>query len=256
MSTTKSKYTAEDKARLEQVQALVNDPGNASRFQEATTATEIREIATGLGIIFAKESGDIPKLIVSLRTVGVDFSALARQEQADRAAALINRKEELPVIRLACAAIQDEEDPSIASYAVVDRFNRAVIYGDLFDNDYERLWTPGDALSAEQSAADKAVFIASRARVAANLDGVFLHLTTTCFELDTDRIMASGGRLGVAVEVECNPEHSAAVVQAGMHGYKSPKQLSTETLAALIEPTDEVDDEISDPMGDEAEGEE
>lgn len=242
-NTTKKKpqYSDESKARMDEIGQIVNDPANAARFQAAATATEVRDIATECGVTLTKESGDIPKLIVSLRSIGVDLPAMAKQEQADRAADLLDRRSELPAVTLAVAAIQDPDDDASASYAVVDDLNRAVVYGALFDNDYERIWTPGDPGSAEQSAADKAVYIAYRARKAAGLDGVALTLVTTYPDLDTDRLIASGGRLGVAVEVQVDHDHEAAVHQAGMTGYRSLKQVSDDQLAALI--TDDGDDD-------------
>lgn len=238
----KPKYTEESKARMENIGQIVNDPANTTRFQQATTATEVRELATECGLTLTKESGDIPKLIVNLRSIGVDLPALAKQEQADRAADLVNRRDELPALTLAAAAIQDPDDDSSASYAVVDDLNRAVVYGALFDNDYERIWTPGDPGSAEQSAADKAVYIAYRARKASGLDGVALTLVTTYPDLDTDALIASGGRLGVAVEIDVDHDHDAAVHQAGMTGYRSLKQVSEDQLAALIDDEPVTDD--------------
>lgn len=84
MSTTtrkpKKKYSEADKKRLEAIAALVTQPGNVERFQAPETASEIRQIATDLGLTLTKESGDIPKLVVSLRTIQVDLPALAKAE--------------------------------------------------------------------------------------------------------------------------------------------------------------------------------
>lgn len=235
---SKKKYSEADKKRLEEIEALVTERDNVERFQAAETASEIRQIATELGLTLTKESGDIPKLVVSLRTIQVDLPALAKAEQADLAQQLVSRKDELPAIHLACAAVQSPDEDEIASYAVVDGLNRAVIFGDLFNNDYERIWTPGDAESAEQSAADKAVYVAYRARKAADEVMATLYLTTTYPELDVDRLVSSGARMGIAVDVTVDHEHEAAVIQAGTNGYKSISDRSEDYLAALVEPVD------------------
>lgn len=150
--------------------------------------------------------------------------------------------------------MQSPDDDEIATYAVVDGLNRAVIFGDLFNNDYERIWTPGDAASAEQSAADKAVYVAYRARKAANELMATLYLTTTYPDLDVDRLVSSGARMGIAVDVQVDHEHDAAVIQAGTTGYKSLKDRSEDYLAALVEPADvdegEDDDDDQDYLDD------
>lgn len=240
---TKKKYTEVDKKRLEEIESLITDPANVARFQDAETASEIRQIATELGLTLTKESGDIPKLVVSLRTIQVDLPAMAKQEQAELAEQLVSRKDELPAIHLACAAVQSPDEDDIASYAIVDGLNRAVVFGDLFNNDYERVWTPGDAGSAEQSAADKAVYVAYRARKAADQVMATLYLTTTYPELDEDRLVASGARLGIAVDVTVDHEHEAAVIQAGTTGYKSIGDRSDSYLAALVEDVDGEEEE-------------
>lgn len=240
---SKKKYSEADKKRLEEIETLVTERDNVERFQAAETASEIRQIATELGLTLTKESGDIPKLVVSLRTIQVDLPALAKAEQADLAQQLVSRKDELPAIYLACAAVQSPDEDEIASYAVVDGLNRAVIFGDLFNNDYERIWTPGDAGSAEQSAADKAVYVAYRARKAADEVMATLYLTTTYPELDVDRLVSSGARMGIAVDVTVDHEHEAAVIQAGTNGYKSISDRSEDYLAALVEPVDGDEDD-------------
>lgn len=247
MTTTKKskkKYSEADKKRLEEIENLVTAPETVGRFQDAESASEIRDIATELGMTLTKDSGDIPKLVLSLRTIQVDLPAMAKAEQAELAAELVDRKDELPAIHLAAAAIQSDTEDDVASYAVVDAHNRAVVFGDLFDNDYERIWTPGDAGSAEQSAADKAVYVAYRARKAADATMATLFLTTTYPDLDVDRLVASGSRMGIAVDVTVDHEHTAAVNQASTNGFKSISDRSESYLAALVEPASQ--DETTD----------
>lgn len=249
MATTKKKYSEADKKRLEEIENLVTAPEAVSRFQSAESASEIRDIATELGMTLTKESGDIPKLVVSLRTIQVDLPALAKAEQADLAAELVDRKYDLPAIHLAAAAIQSDTEDEVASYAVVDAHNRAVIFGNLFNNDYERIWTPGDAGSAEQSAADKAVYVAYRARKAANATMATLFLTTTYPDLDVDKLVSAGSRMGIAVDVTVDHEHTAAVNQAATNGYKSISDRSEDYLAALVEPEEPTDSTDPDDSG-------
>lgn len=256
MTTTQKQKTSEaDNARFDEIEALVTDPANRDRLQAATTTTQIREIAAELGVDTSRDSKDMGKFIYKLKLVGVDYSAMAKADAAarraglaDKAAALADRADQLPVVRLWSAAVEDESTGT-GSFAIVDAGNVALWYGP-FSTRFERIRVPGDLVSAEQSAADKAVYVASKAAEAAGVSEVALWLSTTCPELDDAALKASGARLGVAVDITVDDDETA-VIMAETPGSRWLKNVSPAELAALVDTdqtdSDRVDEDTTDP---------
>lgn len=247
MTTTKKSRTNDaDNARFNEIEGLVTTPDNKQRLIAAESATEIREIAGELGIDTSRDSKDMGKFIYKLRIIGVDFPAMAKAEAAERRAGLADkadqlaeRSDDLPIVRLWSAAVEDAADGS-GAFAILDAEGTAVWYG-AFSSRFEKIRTAGDLLSAEQSAADKAVYAASKARVAAGVDEITLWLTTTCPDLDENRLKASGARLSVAVDITVDDADTDAVVMAETPGWRNLKNVTDDELAALVE-TDAEDD--------------
>jgi hypothetical protein len=250
-TSTKKKTSAADNARFTEIEQLVTTPENKTRLQEAGTADEIRTIAGELGIDTSRDSKDMGKFIYKLKIIGVDFPAMAKADAAARRAGLADKAEDLaaradglPIVRLWSAAVEDEESGA-GSFAILDAAGTALWYGG-FSTRFERIRVAGDLVSAEQSAADKAVFAASKAREAAGVDEIALWLTSTCPDLDEAGLKASGARLGVAVDLSVDDEDESAVAMAGEPGWRNLKSVTSEELAALVETEEEVTEAAED----------
>lgn len=242
MSTTtkKSKTSKEDSARFDEIDSLVTTPANKARLVAAKTADELRDLAEELGVDTGRDSKDMGKFIYKLKVIGVDFVGMAKADAAERRAGLADKAEDLaeraddlPFVRLWCGAVENDEDGS-GAYGIVDAEGTAIWYG-TFSSRFEKIRKAGDLISAEQSAADKAVYATSKAREAAGLDEISLWLTTTCPELDEAALKASGARLGVAVDITVDDEDESAVHMAEAPGYRSLKNVTEEELKALVE---------------------
>lgn len=267
-STTRTKTNDADSARFNEIEGLVTAPENKARLQAAATAAEVRTIAGELGIDTSDGSRDMGKFIFKLKVIGVDLPAMARAEAAQRRAdaaaageALADRAGGLPVVRLWSAAVESGEDAeSTGAFAVVDAEGTAIWYGS-FHPRFEKIRIPGDLVSAEQSAADKAVYAAYRVRSAAGVDEVALWLTATCPDLDVAALRTAGGRLGVAVDVSVDDADLSAVEMAQMPGWRAIKDVSDAELARLVdtdaddtEGTENSDDGVTGDAGGEADG--
>ncbi|MFE1513522.1 hypothetical protein CXF35_00635 [Corynebacterium bovis] len=258
-STTKTKTNDADNARFNEIEGLVTAPENKARLQAAATAAEVRTIAGELGIDTSDGSRDMGKFIFKLKMIGVDLPAMAKAEAAARRAeaaqageALACRADGLPVVRLWSAAVESGEDAeSTGAFAIVDAEGAAVWYGS-FHPRFEKIRTPGDLVSAEQSAADKAVYAAYRARKAAGVDEVALWLTATCPDLDVASLRAAGGRLGVAVDVTVDDADLSAVEMAQMPGWRAIKDVSDAELARLVDTDRDADAGAGDEHADDA----
>ncbi|RRQ14153.1 hypothetical protein [Corynebacterium bovis] len=243
----KRKTSPADAARFEQIKGWITTPEVRLRLQGAATTDQIRAIAAELGI--ESQGRDMGKFISLIRLIGVDFVGMARDEAAARrvklglvASQLDARAGGLPRVRLWSAAVESgENEASTGAFAVVDAAGAVVWYGS-FHPDYERIRRAGDLVSAEQSAADRAVYVAYRARQAAGVDEVGLVVTTTCPELDVGALRISGARLGVAVEVVVDDENLVAVHAAEMPGWRGLKDAPDEELTGLVEAVDTTSD--------------
>lgn len=190
---------------------------------------EIKEFASKHGLM--TKSG-FPKFKAVLKTKGIDYEALRMRAHDERereleakAETLFERAADGPEIQLASAAV---EKGGRASFAVVDQEDRTVWYGRLFDNDH--IWTAGDPASAEQSAADKAVWIAGKAIAASGAQAGRLTLSVTHPSLDFESLVRTGIRHDVALTVAFD-EINAAVGMAETPGYQKWQEYD---LAQLV----------------------
>lgn len=180
--------------------------------------TQIKDFATEQGLM---TKSSFPKLKTVLKTKGINYEELREEASQQREQELEERAETLaddaasgPEMYLASAAMEHEGK---ASFAVVDGENQAVWYGKFFDDD--RIWNSGDPASAEQSAADKAVWIAGKALKEHGSDAGRLVLSVTHPELDTDALVKAGVRHNVEVDVQFE-EENAAVDMAQTPGFQ------------------------------------
>lgn len=201
---------------------------HADRLRAATTHREIRAWADE-----AKVTGKRmwPKVKTELRKqLDIDYDAL-RTATTDREAAEVSAAAALldvPAIELYAAG--DAECDSFAVVAVGDE--RDSWYGDFHPKDtiYR-----GDDLTAELSAADKAVYLAGRARDAQGLDAVKLHLFISHPDVDTTALAATAARNRVAVEVEVT-DMNPAVAMCRAPGYRQWREVKLTSLFAPREP--------------------
>lgn len=195
--------------------------------------TQIKDFATEHDLM---TKSSFPKLKTVLKTKGINYEALREEASQQREQELEERAETLaddaaqgPEMYLASAAVEHEGQ---ASFAVVDGENQAVWYGRLFDDD--RIWTAGDPASAEQSAADKAVWIAGKALKQHGAEAGRLVLSVTHPELDTDALVKAGVRHNIDVDARFE-EDNAAVDMAQTPGYQKWQEYD---LSQLIEEDD------------------
>lgn len=222
-----ARLSAEGRKRWGEIDAVISEC--KSVLKSASTHEELKDFAIEHGFF---NKTDFPKFKVSLRRIGVDYGVLREEtlaaENETRAEELSNLAADAPCIRLWVAAMEVNNE---ASFAIVDRDHNAVWYGSFFDGD--RIREVGDLVSAEQSVADKAVFVASKALEAhggATIGKVII--TTTCPALSISELETSALRKNLALEVIVDDEDLRAVDLAEAPGFQRYQDTN---LAALVE---------------------
>ena len=165
-----------------------------------------------------------------LRKIDVDYDSIRDKVTRQRLAELTvaSATTALPVIALSAAGADE-----VASYAVCDDEGTVVWYGTFHERD--RLYCKGNQASADTSAASKAIFIASKARQAANLEHAQLNLTLTNPHVDTDYLVrdATTSRLLLHIEINDDPaDPPAATAWCENPGFQHWSQTD---LAALVD---------------------
>lgn len=242
MTTSKA-----DNERFQELEALVTDAGNKKELKELETATDILDWGANRGVDTLDRS-DLGKYTHKLKLIGLDVKTMWAEEKSERQEAKLTKLDEIageiPRVDLWTAAVEagDEHKALPARFAVVDATGEALWYGDFHPED--RVRVPGDPDTAEQSVAEKGIFLASLAHQAVELDGVRLRLHTQHPELDTDRLRNEGvykdGMVAVDVVVD---EDDRAEVMCGLGGYRALKHVD---LATVIDANEDTDDEPGD----------
>lgn len=203
--------------RWDEIEAIVL--ANKDDLKAAETTDALREIAKQEGIDL-DDNSDFGKFTHKLKVIGVRFFDMLKEEgesrQAKKDEAIQEVEEEnrdAPELSLWTAAIEDAESKS-GSYAVVDATGEALWAGTFRDDDYVRV--QGDDASAEQSVAEKAVFLARKVQEAAKLDGLKLVVYTQYPDLDITAIKRRGlaGGSKVTVTVTVDPDDDKALFMA------------------------------------------
>lgn len=167
-----------------------------------------------------------------LNKIGVDYDAIREQVTRQRLSELnAAAAEGVPVIRLSAAGAD-----AVGSYAVCDAEGTALWYGTFHQRD--RHYRKGNQASADQSAASKAIFVASKARQLAGAELVRLHLTLTNPHVDTASLIreATSWRLLLDIEINGDPASPPAAVEwCENPGFQDWKDAD---LAALVESQD------------------
>ncbi|APT84236.1 hypothetical protein [Corynebacterium aquilae] len=221
--------SAKDKERWAEIDSII------AEHKTTLKAAEDHEVLK----TFAKEQGwdngpDFGKFKHSLKRIGVNYDQLREEtfaaRDAEKAEALADIADDAPTVYLWAAAVEQDDK---AAFAIVSEDRDAIWYGNFFDDD--RIRVAGDVITAEQSVADKAVWLASKALAAAGEETGRLELTTTCPHLDEDQLAAAGARLGVVVDVVVDQEDDRAVVMAGEPGYKRWQDNDLEELVLVVD---------------------
>ena len=210
--------TKKDRERWAHIEEIIAE--NKVELKAATSHEPLKAFAEANGLM---NRSDFPKFKHSLRKIGVNYDALrdeamqAYNDELDaRAADIDDQAREAPSVTLWTAAV--EGDDGSGAFAVVDEEDTAIWYGRFFDDDRTRV--AGDPVSAEQSAAEKAVWLAGKALAEAGYPLGRVRIHTTCHELDVDALRAAGVRSSVAVSVVVDPDDLRAVAMAEAPGFQ------------------------------------
>lgn len=200
---------------------------NKTFLRSVKDHNELKDFAARHGIDTGLKFGAFKTI---LRTIGVDYDALreatvAEQDKEFRAA-LEALTGQAPVVWLWAGASVDSAGNG--RFAVVDEDEEALWFGKLFETD--RTFVPGDLLTAEQSAAEKAIFIARKCFDEAGVKAGVLMLATTCPDIDRDGLTVRAAQLGVRLVLEITDD-DRAICMAEVPGYR---RWQDSDLAAVV----------------------
>jgi hypothetical protein len=164
-----------------------------------------------------------PKVKTELRKqLGIDYNEIRGRVVAERAAKVVESAQDEPLIELWSAG-----DAEVSTFAVCNADATEAWYGEFHSAD--SIYDAGDDLSAELSAAEKAVFLAGKAREHHGLVAVRLLLHTCHPDIDADSVAASAARHQVAVTIDVG-EQSPAVPQCRVPGYRTWHEVRLDAL--------------------------
>ncbi|WP_207844006.1 hypothetical protein [Williamsia soli] len=165
-----------------------------------------------------------PKVKTELRKqLDIDYDQIRADAIAAEAAHIEAAAKDAPVIELFCAG--DDEVASYAVCAVAD--DHESWYGEFHAKDV--IYRAGDELSAERSAADKAIYLAGKAREKAGLDTVRLIVHTSHHDLTAEDLSATASRHRVAVSIELT-DQNPAIALCRAPGYRTWREIRLDSL--------------------------
>ncbi|MBF6393796.1 hypothetical protein IU443_28110 [Nocardia farcinica] len=167
------------------------------------------------------------------KAIGIDYDAIREEVTRQRLAELnAAAAEGVPAIRLSAAG-----DGNVNSYAVCDSEGTVLWYGTFHERD--RYYRNGDQVSADASAANKAIFLAGQARQLAKVELARLELTLTNPHVDTAQLIreATSWRLLLDIQIADDPnDPPAAVAWCEEPGFQDWKDAD---LRSLVEADDQ-----------------
>ncbi|MBZ8176209.1 hypothetical protein GSS88_00090 [Corynebacterium sp. 3HC-13] len=221
-----------EKRRWAEIDAVIQD--NKTQLKSVATHEQLKEFASQQGWM---NKADFGKFKVSLRKLGIDYDVLRQRtfdkENEKRAERVQQLDDDAPRVHFLCAAIEDTSSGD-GAFAIIAEDGEALWYGGFFEDDKTR--RAGDLVSAEQSVAEKAVWFAHKCFEEAGHQLGRLELTTTCPELDIEKLCAMGYRYGIAVDIQVDDDDLRAVHMAEAPGYKNWQE---NNLADLVETSNE-----------------
>lgn len=189
---------------------------NKNFLRHATSHEELKDFAARHGIDTGLKFGAFKTI---LRTIGVDYDALRAQTLAARdeeyRAALDALTGAAPTVWLWAGGNINQAGEG--SFAIVDEYEEALWFGKLFDTD--RTFRHGDLLSAEQSAAEKALFIARKCFDAAGVTAGVAVVNSTCPDLDGDSLHHDAKHYGLRLVLEITDD-DRAIAMAEVNGFR------------------------------------
>ncbi len=193
----------------------------AEQLKAAKDHRQIRAWATEAGVA---TKALWPKVKTELRKqLDIDYDQIRADTVAAEAADIQTAAKDAPVIELFCAG--DDEVASYAVCAVAD--DHESWYGEFHAKDV--IYRAGDELSAERSAADKAIYLAGKAREKAGLDTVRLIVHTSHHDLTTEDLSATASRHRVAVSIELT-DQNPAIALCRAPGYRTWREIRLDSL--------------------------
>ena len=193
----------------------------AERLKAAADHRQIRAWAVEGGVA---TKNLWPKVKTELRKqLDIDYDQLRADTLAAEAADIEAAAQDAPVIELYCAG--DDEVASYAVCAVAD--DHESWYGQFHSKDV--IYRPGDELSAERSAADKAIYLAGKAREKAGLDTVRLIVHTSHHDLTAEDLAGTASRHRVAVSIELS-DQNPAIALCRAPGYRTWREIRLDAL--------------------------
>lgn len=184
------------------------------------------------GSDFAAFKRSLVKIRVNYEQVREETFARAEGENAQRAEQLAQMGDDLAEVWLWVAA-EEDKDSGEGAFAIVDIEDDPVWYGAFHDED--RVRQAGDLVSAEQSVAEKAVWVAHKALEACGHEVGRLHVTTMCPQLDEEKLRAAGAKKGVAVVVHVDEADERALTMAQTPGFMGWQERDLTELVATDE---------------------
>lgn len=193
----------------------------AATLRDAHTHRDIRAWATDAGVA---TKALWPKVKTELRKqLDIDYDQLRADTTAAESEQLAQEAELAPLIELCCAG-----DSEVGTYAVCAAADdHESWYGDFHAKDL--IYRSGDDLSAERSAADKAIFLAGKAREKAGLQTVRLVLHTSHHELTAEHVASPAARHRVAVTLELS-DQNPAIALCRAPGYRTWREIRLDAL--------------------------
>lgn len=216
-----------DKQRWAEIDSLIAE--HKAELKAAESHKQLNAFAEEHSLMTKQ---DFPKFKHCLLKIGVRYDQLREAYRESLEADLEKKAAELAESTdgaTVCLWSAASEGDDSGAFAVVDFDDVPVWYGRFFDND--RIRVKGDLVSAEQSAADKAVWIAHKALESAGQETGQVIITTTCPDLDIPALRISGARFNLGVDVIVDGDQRA-VDMAEAPGYK---KWQDNDLAALVE---------------------
>lgn len=202
---------------------------NAAALRSLTTHTELYGWAKDNKLATRRL---FPPFKTELRKqLHIDYEQLREQAIADRYAELTAAAAEAPVIELCCAG-----DAEVHTFAVCNLEGGDPWYGDFHEED--PIYKEGEQITADLSAAGKAVYLAGQAREYAGLEAINLTLTTSNHELDIERLRKDAVRHRVLVTLDVAADNPALALCRDLPGYRGWREVS---LTDLIEPGDDTE---------------
>lgn len=220
---TTSRRTKSDTKDWETAQKVVRD--NATALRSMTTHTELYTWAKGNTLATKRL---FPKFKTELRKqLHIDYDALREQAIADRYAQLTAVAGDAPTIELCCAG-----DGEVSTFAICNSEGGDPWYGDFYEED--PIYREGEQLTADVSAAGKAIYLAGQAREFADLEAVKLVLTTSNHAVDIDVLRRDSVRHRVLVELAVSDENPALPMCRDLPGYRGWREVSLTDLLAPV----------------------